>query len=56
MPFTENGGIHTLPGLGMQIMAYAARILTAAMVSNGAYHLLLGETSGVMRRSHFLNQ
>ncbi len=33
--------------------AYCARILTAAIVSNGAYHLLLGEKNGVLTQGYY---
>lgn len=33
--------------------AYAAYLLTAAIVSNGAYHLLLGENQGVLTQGYY---
>lgn len=36
-----------------RMASYAARILTAAVVSNGAYHLLLGENNAVLTQGYY---
>ncbi|WP_339361721.1 glycoside hydrolase family 66 protein [Vallitalea maricola] len=40
---------------GEEAGAYALKILTAAIISNGAYHLILGENQGVLTQGYYVD-